>query len=401
MSLNRYRLRHLARAGHRGAKLAARLLEQPDRLIGMILLGNNVVNLMAASLSTYLGYRLFGSVGAALAFIPLTLVVLIFAEVAPKTLAAKAPERIAFPAAHVYVPLLKISYPLVWIVNLLANGSLRLLRIRVSGKDRDSLSRAELRTVVHEASNLLGRSNREMLLNLLDLESIRVDEVMVPRNEIIGIDLDEDWDVIEDQIANAPHSRLPVYRESIDAVIGFVYLRKLVGRTTRDGLDRTILEHNIRPTYFIPEGTPLTRQLLNFQQEKQRIGLVVDEYGDIQGMVAVEDILEEIVGDLSTNRAASVQEIHPQNDGSVIVDGATSLRDLNRALGWELATDGPKTVNGLVLEYLEDIPEPGTTFLLHDHPVEIVQTKGNAVRTVKINTKRETRQAHSSAQATG
>ena len=383
MTVNRYRLRHRARQGHRGSRLALRLLERPDRLIGLILLGNNFVNVLASMLATLIAIDIWGESVLAFAAIVLTLVILIFAEVAPKTFAALHPEAVAMPAAFVYTPLLKFLYPFVWSVNMMANGTLRIFGIRPRGGSSDSLSPEELRSVVHEAGTLIPKTHQEMLVNILDLEKVTVDDIMVPRSEIQGIDLDEDWDQVADQLAHASNSRLPVYRESIDQVIGFLFLRDLIGTDLRS-LQRERLETMVRDAYFVPEGTPLTRQLVNFQRHRRRIGLVVDEYGDILGLITLEDILEEIVGEFTTDRLPSSRDIHPQPDGSYICAGSTNLRDLNRLFGWRLATDGPKTLNGLILEYLEMIPEPGTTFLVAGHPVEIVQTRDNAVRSVRI-----------------
>ena len=383
MTVNRYRLRHRARQGHRGSRLALRLLERPDRLIGLILLGNNFVNVLASMLATLVAIRIWGDSVLALAAFLLTLVILIFAEVAPKTFAALHPEAVAMPAAFVYTPLLKFLYPFVWAVNMMANGTLRVFGIRPRAGSSDSLSPEELRTVVHEAGTLIPKTHQEMLVNILDLEKVTVDDIMVPRSEIQGIDLDEDWDQIEDQITHASNSRLPVYHESIDEVVGFLFLRDLIGTDLR-GLEREGLEALVRDAYFVPEGTPLTRQLVNFQRHRRRIGLVVDEYGDILGLITLEDILEEIVGEFTTDRIPSSRDIHPQTDGSYICAGSTNLRELNRLFGWRLTTDGPKTLNGLILEYLEMIPEPGTTFLVAGHPVEIVQTRDNAVRSVRV-----------------
>lgn len=384
MTLNRYRLRHLSKAGHPGARRAARLLERPDRLIGLILLGNNFVNILASSLATIIALRLGGEGAIALAAGLLTLVILIFAEVAPKTLAALRPERVAFPASFVYGPLLRVLYPLVWVVNALANWLLRLLRVRPEEATRLSLNQEELRTVVNEAGAMIPQRHQKMLLSILDLEKVTVEDIMIPRNEIIGIDIEDEWDQIEHQLIYSQYTKLPVYRASIDDVLGFLYLRNVVHLITQEEFGKDDVLRIVREPYFIPEGTPLNKQLLNFQRQKRRIGLVVDEYGDIQGLVTLEDILEEIVGEFTTDPSALIKDIHPQEDGSYVVDGSTHIRELNRVLQWELPTGGPKTVNGLVLEHMEAIPEPGTSILIADYPVEILQTKDNAVKTVRI-----------------
>jgi len=384
MAVNRYRLRHLARQGHKGAQRVLRLLERPDRLIGLILLGNNLVNILASSLTTVIALRLGGEGAIALGAGLLTLVILIFSEVAPKTLAALHPERIAFPAAFVYEQLLRVLYPLVYLVNLLANGVLRLLGVRPGQTETShALSTEELRTVLHEAGALIPKRHQEMLLSILELEEVTVNDIMVPRGEIVGIDLEEDMAVIVTQLTSAQHTRLPVYRESIDHVEGFLHVRNALPLLARGELTKEALMRILREPYFIPEATPLNTQLLNFQRQRRRIGLVVDEYGDIQGLVTLEDILEEIVGEFTTSPELS-PEVIPQEDGSYLVDASVNIRELNRMLGWRLPTDGPKTLNGLILEHLEHIPEPGTSLRIAGYPMEVVQTRGNAVKTVKI-----------------
>ncbi len=384
MTLNRYRLRHLVKIKHPGAMRAARLLETPDRLIGLILLGNNFVNILASSLATIIALRLGNEGAIAVAAGLLTLVVLIFAEVTPKTFAALHPERVAFPAAYVYGPLSKILYPLVWTVNLLTNWLLRLMRVRPSDASTLGLSSEELRSVVNEAGAMIPQRHQKMLLSILDLEKVTVEDIMVPRNEIIGIDLGEAPAAIEEQLVNSQYTKLPLFRDSIDDVIGFLYLRNIVHLLAQDEFSHEDLLKVVREPYFIPEGTPLNKQLLNFQRMKRRIGLVVDEYGDIMGLVTLEDILEEIVGEFTTDPAAVSKDIHPQEDGTYLVDGGVHVRELNRLLQWELPINGPKTLNGLIIEYMETIPEPGTSLLLAGYPMEIVQIKDNVVKTVRI-----------------
>ncbi len=385
MTLNRYRLRHLANDGHGGAKRAQKLLERPDRLIGLILLGNNFVNILASSLSTIIAIRLWGEAGIAIAAGLLTLVILIFAEVAPKTLAAITPERVAWPAAYVYGPLLFVLYPLVWVVNGVANALLKTIGVSPENTAQDALSQEELRTVVAEAGALLPKARHDMLLNLLDLEKITVEDIMIPRNEIVGIDLNDDIDEIEHFLSHTPYTRIPVYLESIDQVLGFLHSRKILYLLRAGDVSHETIKETLRAPYFIPEGTPLNRQLLNFQRESRRTGLVVDEYGEIQGMVTLEDILEEIVGEFTTDPTALEKEVTPQEDGSFLVDASATIRDLNRALNIELPTNGPKTLNGLILEHMETIPETGTSFLIENYPIEIVQIKDNAVRTARLH----------------
>ncbi len=385
MSLNRYRLRHLSKAGHPAAQRASRLLLRPERLIGLILLGNNLVNILASAIATVIGLRLMGEAGIAIATMLLTVVVLLFAEVSPKTLAAMHPERYAFPASYILEPLLKVLYPLVWIINLLAQGVFRLMGIKPDQSGAHDLSTEELRTVVNEAGAMIPRRHQKMLLSILDLEKATVEDIMVPRNEIVGLDIAEEWSKIDQLLTDSQHTRLPVYEGDIDHVIGIVHMRNVLRLYESGTPDKDSLRAIAREPYFIPEGTPLNTQLLNFQRERRRIALVVDEYGDIQGLVTLEDILEEIVGEFTTDPAATMKDVVAQDDGSYLVDGGVSLRDLNRLFGWSLNTTGPKTLNGMIIEYLETIPEPGTSLLLDGHPVEIIQTATNAVKTVRID----------------
>ena len=384
MTLNRYRLRHQARAGNRSAKLIETLLSRPDRLIGLILLGNNLVNIFAASLTTIIAIRIGGDSAIAAGALILTVVILIFAEVTPKTLAALQPERVAKPAAYVYYPLLKLAYPVVWLLNAISNGMLLLLGVSPNKLSGDALSQEELRTVVMEASSLIPRRHKRMLLSILDLENVAVDDVMVPRNEIVGLDLDNSIDEILSQLQSSPHTRLPLYRENLDNILGIVHIRKLARLLTSGRLDRDSLCDLAREPYFVPEGTPLHVQLVNFQASKRRYALVVDEYGDIQGLVTLEDILEEIVGEFTAMPITLYQEADRQPDGSYVVSGTANIRDLNRSLNWDLPTDGAKTVNGLILEELETIPSPGTTLDIDGFSIAIMQTADKAVKTVRI-----------------
>ena len=383
MALNRYRLRHLTRAGHQGARRASRLLERPDRLIGLILLGNNFVNIAASSLATVLALRLLGEAGIALAAGLLTLVILIFAEVAPKTFAALHPERVAFPAAHVLTWLLVVFQPLVIAVNWMANGVLRLLRLSPAGADRDSLSREELRTVVAEAGALIPRRHRQMLMSILDLEKVTVDDIMIPRQEINAIDLDDPPSEILEQIMHTQHTRVPLYRGDINEIEGILHLRRVVAPPREDGL-AAYLQAQASEPYFIPAGTPLSVQLLNFQRAHERIGLIVDEWGEIEGLATLEDLLEEIVGQFTTDPTDHSSDVHPQADGTYLVDGSANVRELNRAMHLDLPIEGPKTMNGRIIEYLGSIPEPGTSRMIAGYPIEIMHTTGNAVRTVRV-----------------
>lgn len=383
MSVNRYQLRHKAREGHRGARIAERLLKRPDRLIGLILLGNNLVNFSAAALVTIIALEIGGEGAAAIGTICLTLVVLIFAEAAPKTLAAMRPEKLAFPAAMIYYPLLKILYPIVWLTNAASNGVLYLLGVRSTGNELQSLTREELRTVVHEAGARISSRYRQMLLSILDLEKVTVDDIMVPHNEIMGIDLTHDDSEIELLIANSQHSLLPVFIDDIDNIVGVLHMRSLAN-LAHQTLTKKTLRPLLQEAYFVPEGTPLSTQLVQFQRRRERIALVVDEYGDIQGMVTLEDLLEEIVGEFTTDPSDEVEDVIRVGADTFLVDASANIRELNRAQKWELPTDGAKTLNGLIVELLETIPEPMTCLKISQYPIEIVETDDNRIRTVRI-----------------
>jgi Mg2+/Co2+ transporter CorB len=383
MSLNRYRLRHLAKGEHGGARRADALLARPDRLLGIILFGNNVVNFFAGTVATVIALRQFGEIGLAVAPFVLTFVFLVFAEVAPKTIAAARPEVVAFPSSYVLTPMLRVLYPVVWVLNACANWIVRPFLPDAASADVEKLSPEELRTLLHEGAHLPVR-RQGMLLSILDLEKVTVNDIMVPRSEINGIDLEDDLDDIVEQICTSTHTRLPVYKGSINDVIGILHLRNATRFLRRDELTRAALLQETREPYFIPETTPLHMQLFNFQKEERRIGLVVDEYGDVQGIVTLEDILEEIVGEFTSDMAARIPEIHPQDDGSHIIDGSALLREINRGLGWELPTDGPRTLNGLVIEHLEFIPEAPCCLSVGDYRIEVLQIKDNMIRTARI-----------------
>lgn len=384
MSLNRYRLRHLARSGHRGARVAEWLLQRPDRLIGLILLGNNAVNIAAASLVTVLAQRLGGQGVVLAATFTLTVVVLIFCDVAPKTIAALNPARIALPAALVYYPLLKVTYPIVWLLNLFANGLLRLLGVRPDQIASHSLSAEELRTVVAEAGVMVPRPHQRMLLSILDLDAVTVDDIMVPRQEIVGLDLDRTWDENLAVIQTSPHNRLPVYREYIDNIIGVTRIRDLLPELARGELTQAMLLERIREPYFVPEGTPLNKQLLNFQQHQRRSAFVVDEYGDVQGLITTQDIINELVSDLDQDSNATALGVTKESDRSYVVDASANVRQLNRVMNWNLPTDGPKTLNGLIVEQLATIPETGTGVTVAEYPIEILDTSEHGIKRVRV-----------------
>jgi Mg2+/Co2+ transporter CorB len=386
MSLNRYRLKHLANSGHKGAKRVERLLNRPDRLIGLILIGNNLVNILASAIATIIGMRLYGDVGVAIATGALTLVILVFSEVTPKTLAALYPEKVSYTSSILLTALMKVLSPLVVLVNFITNGFIRLLGIKADHTGGDHLSSEELRTVVNEAGSLIPIRHQEMLVSILDLEHVTVNDIMIPRNEITGIDINDDWKSIVRQLTHSPHGRVVLYRDQIDEVVGMLRLRESYRlMLEKNEFTKETLLRASDEVYFIPESTPLNVQLLKFQRNKQRIGLVVDEYGDIIGLVTLEDILEEIVGEFTTSITPSLSdEITPQNDGSYLIEGSANIRDINKSLKWSLPTDGPRTLNGLILEHLEDIPESHLSVQVSGHPMEIVELEENRIKLVRV-----------------
>ena len=393
MRLNRYRLRHRARSGLRAARLTESLLQHPDRLIGLILLGNNATNIAAAALVTVISIRIGGEAAIFAGMLILTFVILVFAEVAPKTIAARNPSKLALPAALIYYPLMKLAYPLVWFINLLANGLLRLFGVPTDRGSGDALSTAELRTVVAEASTLIPARHQRMLLSILDLEDVTVDDVMVSRQEIVGIDLDEAWEENLALIRDSRYSRLPVYGDDIDEIVGIARVRDLHRDLAQGTLTKSVLMGKIREPYFVPEGTTLNKQLANFQRLKHRVALVVDEYGDVQGLVTTEDIVREIVGEVGTDPGPDGPEIIRENDGSFVVDASSNIRQLNRLMNWSLPTDGPKTLNGLIVEQLETIPESGAGLTVTLYPIEILDTTEHAIKTVRVSMPKSNREA--------
>lgn len=384
MALNRYRLKHLANDGHRGAIQASKLLERPDRLLGVILIGNNLVNFSAASLATVIAIELFGESGVAIAPVVCTLVFLIFSEVAPKTISAAYPEKIALPSSYILRFLLWILFPLVWMVNGSANAMLKLIGIRGENALNDELSAEELRTVVYEGAKLADHP-QNMMLGVLDLANVTVEDIMVPRTEIFGIDIEDDMDEIIAQIKSSQHTRLPVFKEDIDRVIGVLHLRDTAKFLTDAEISKAAILQVTEEPYFVPENTPLQTQLVNFQKHKERLALVVDEYGEIKGIIAIEDILEEIVGEFTTDLANTNVDIHPQEEGIFLIEGSTHLRLINRQLGWTLPQDGPKTLSGLIIEAMETIPEFNVCTVIENYRIEVVQIQDNMIKTARVS----------------
>ncbi len=386
MTLNRYRLRHRAKQGNRAARRVEKLLRKPDRLISLVLIGNNLVNILASALGTIVGMRLYGNAGVAIATGVLTFVVLVFAEVLPKTIAALYPEKVAYPSSFLLAPLLILMMSLVWLLNMVTRVLMRMVGIKADVTISSALSKDELRTIVNESRSQISRRNQDMLLSVLDLEKVSVDDIMVPRNEIVGIDINDDWKAIVRQLTHSPHGRIVLYRDSLDDAISMLRVREAYRlMTEKNEFTKEVMLRAADEIYYVPEGTPLSTQLVKFQRNKKKVGLVVDEYGDIQGLVTVEDILEEIVGDFTTSMSPSLaEEVTPQNDGSVLIDGSANIREINKAFNWHLPEDEARTMNGMILEALEEIPATGTRVRIEQYDIDILDVQDNMIKQVKV-----------------
>lgn len=386
MSLNRYRLKHLANEGKAGALRVQKLLNRPDRLIGLILIGNNLVNIAATTIATIVCIRLYGpDFGPLIATGVLTIVILVFAEVTPKTYAALYPEKIAFPSSFILIPLMFLFTPLVKLINLITNGVLMLLRINPVSRSDTALSQEELRTVVYEAGSLIPQKHQEMLVSILDLEKVTAEDIMVPRSDIYAIDINDDWKVIQKQLTHSQHTRVLLYRDSVDDAVGFMHVRDALRLLAKDQFTKATMLRAARKIFFTPDSTPLHTLMYKMQAQRERIGLVVDEYGDIQGLMTLEDILEEIIGDFTTSVAPDhSKEALEQSDGSFFVDGSANIRELNKELNWAFPINGPKTLNGLILEFLQEMPEAQVGLRLAGYPVEIIELSDNMIKTVRI-----------------
>ena len=389
MTLNRYKLRHQAKNGSRPARRVEKLLRRPDRLLSLVLIGNNLVNILASALATIVGMRIHGDEGVAIATGILTFVVLVFAEVLPKTVAALYPERVAFPSSLLLVPLQYIMLPLVWLLNTITRLLMKMAGIRADGAINSALSKEELRTIVYESRSLMSRRNQDMLLSVLDLEKVSVDDIMVPRNEIVGININDDWKSVVRQLSHSPHGRIVLFRDSLDDCVGMLRVREAWRMMTeKKEFTKETLLRAADEIYYIPEGTPLNTQLVKFQRNKEKAGVVVDEYGDIKGLVTIEDILEEIVGDFTTSMSPSLaEEVMPQNDGSVLIEGSASVREINKAFNWHLPEHEARTINGMLLEALEEIPAIGTRVQIGHYNVDILDVQDNMIKQVRITPK--------------
>ena len=389
MSINRYRLRHLVKENNRQAKRVSQLLEHPDKLLSVILVVNSFANILASAIATLLAEQTWGNRGVIITTLVLTVIILVFSEIAPKTFAASYPQKISLSISLILTWLLKLLYPIVWLLNSFAKALFALFGIKIQKNIIEHLSHEELRTVVHEAGGRLLIEHQDILLKAIDLQNVTVNDIMVRYHEIQGIDLEDEWSAILEKITHTQHGRLPVYYNIIDNMKGVLHVRKLFPISEEEKFDRETILNLIEPPHFLPEETTLLTQLTNFRQRKYRIGFVVNEYGDVQGLITLEDILEELVGEFTTNLFdISGQVVFPQPDGSFIVDGSTNIRDLNRLMGWNLPIEGPKTLSGLIIERLEMIPSIGTSLLISGYPVEVIQVKDNIIKTARIFKKR-------------
>ncbi len=387
MAINRYRLNHLIRKGNRSAKLAGRLLSKVDKLLGSILFGNTLLNVAAAAITNILILRLFGASELAILFgtLVITFVLLVFSEIMPKIIAATYPERVALPSSYLLAPLITLFHPVVSVATGLVRGILLLLRINIqTDQSKHKITLEELRGLVLEAEHFLPRKHQKMLLNLVDLERITVNDVMIPRNQIEALNITADPAELRQQIITCHHTLLPVYAETPGNVIGILHIKRVLPLLQEEALDAAQLREILHDPYFIPSDTPLLMQLQQFQERQSRMGLVVDEYGELLGLVTLENILEEIVGDFTTQSPSQTGKFLRHDDGSLLLEGSSSLRELNRKLGLHLPLGEAKTLNGLILEHLQDIPEAGTSLKIGDYPIEIIQTQDRAVKVARL-----------------
>ena len=384
MSLNRYRLRHMVKQKNKKAIRVNQLLSKPDKLLGVILIGNTLANILASTIATLIGQRTFGDAGVAISTISLTLVILVFAEMTPKTLAAIHPQKIAFWASMPLKLLQQILMPLVHLTSWIANYLLKLLGVSITDAQHEHLTGEELRSVVHEAGVMLPIEHKSMLISLLDLEQASVEDIMIPKSEIIGLDMDLPWHDLVSQIETAQHTRLPLYHSNIDNLIGIIHIRDILQLKLDDDLSPETILGKAQEPYFVPEATTLNLQLLQFQKTKKRSCFVVDEYGDLIGLATLEDILEEVVGEFTTDVAALEKDITPQEDGSYIVDGGITIRQLNRLLHWNLPLIGPRTLSGLIIEHLGTIPPANCCLRLGGYQIDILKVTDNMIRSMRM-----------------
>ena len=387
LSVNRYRIRNRAQKGGRSAKLLEKLLAKPDDWLGANLVILAAASVFASAIATILAQRTGHRYAVPIAGAALTIVVIVFCELAPKIYAATHPEPVALSSSYIYRVLVMIARPALWVTNRLAYAFLRLFGVVRTSRLDQTLSTDELRTVVAEAGPMIPARHRQMLLSILDLGNVTVNDIMIPRHEIASIDVGENWEDLLDKLRQTPHTRLPVYDTELDNCLGILHMKRVAHELARGTLtrDRLIEIARNREPYYVPEGTPLNVQLANFQRNRRRLAFVVNEYGDIEGLVTLEDILEEIVGEFTSDPATVThKDIHSERPGVYIVNASATIRALNRALQWQLPTDGPKTINGLLVERLEAIPEAGTTLKVDNYAFEVLQTGDNTIKTVRV-----------------
>lgn len=384
MSINRYKLRHLVKMQNKKAIRVNQMLSRPDQLLSVVLIGNTLANIVASAIGTLIGQQLYGDVGVAVATVLLTIIILVFSEMTPKTIAAIYPQQVAFASSLPLSILLKVLSPLVKAISIVTNGILCLFGISISAIQKEALTGEELRSVVHEAGGLMPVEHKSMLISLLDLEQATVEDIMVPKSEIVGLDLEQSWQQLLEQLETAQHTRLPLYKNTIDDLVGMIHVRSVLNLALEEKLTLENLVNTADTPYFIPQATPLNVQILNFQKKKRRSCFVVDEYGDILGLVTMEDILEEIVGEFTTDIAALSRDIVPQEDGSVIVDGGLTLRHLNRMMSWDLPLIGPRTLSGLIIEHLGYIPPADSCLVISTYQIEILKLGDNTIKGVKM-----------------
>ena len=382
MALNKYRLKHLIKQNSRSAKRADKLLQRPDRLLGVILIGNNFVNILAAALTTILCLELFGNSGVFIGSIILTIIILIFAEVTPKTFAAKNAEAIALPASGILKILQKILYPLIWIVNFFSNSLLSLLKANEKDSNED-ITTEELKSVLENSGDLIPKRYQDMLISILDLDAILIDEIMTPRNEIVGIDLDDSFEQLMKKVSEDSKEIIPIYEQNLDNLKGIIDFNGIKSFLLSEGRNFDSFMEFVQEVYVALENTSLSNQLFNFQKDNKTSALVVDEYGNVKGLVTLNDILEEIVGELSTNQTDRI-EIQEQKDGSFLIDGSVAIREINKKLSWDLPLEGPLTLNGLILEKIETIPKSNVSINLNNYLIETVLIKDNMIKFVKV-----------------
>ena len=384
MALNKYRLKHLIKQNNRSAKRAEKLLQRPDRLLGVILIGNNFVNILAAALTTILCLELFGNSGVFIGSVVLTIIILIFAEVTPKTFAAKNAENIALPASGILKILQKILYPLIWIVNFFSNNLLNLLNVKEKDSNED-ITTEELKSVLENSGDLIPKRYQDMLVSILDLDEILIDEIMTPRNEIVGIDLDDSFEKLMQTVSENSEEIVPVYEQNLDNLKGVISFNGIKSFLFKQGNSFDDFMEFVNDVYVALENTSLSNQLFNFQKDNKTSAVVVDEYGNVKGLVSINDILEEIVGELSSNQTREKIDFQEQKDGSFLIDGSVSIREINKKLSWDLPLEGPVTLNGLILEKIETIPESNISINLNNYIIETVLIKDNMIKFAKIS----------------